>query len=677
MGCGFDNVFDARKRAEELRSQINYHDYLYYVKNAPEVSDAEYDELMRRLRAIEEHYPELISPDSPTQRVPGQPVEAFGVVEHREPLLSLANAFNYEQLKAWHRRATSLAEVDGFTMVCEPKIDGLAVALVYENGRFVQGATRGDGYRGDNITENLRTIRSIPMQLRSDRVPEGFEVRGEVYMPKPAFERLNERLLDQGETIFANPRNAAAGSLRQKDPRVTASRKLDIWIYQLGWARGSRPPTHWETLRWLGELGFRINPHIARYDSLDAIERHYRQWAEKRHDLEYEIDGLVIKVDEIALWERLGFVGREPRWAAAYKFPPIQATTKLLGIAINVGRTGSLNPFAILEPVRVGGVVLKQAALHNEDDIRRKDIRIGDTVIVQRAGDVIPQVVGPVVSRRTGAERAFVMPKRCPVCGGEVYRPPGEAMSYCANRVCPAQMFRWLTHFVGRGAMDIEGLGEQWCAILLEQGLVQDPADVYYLTREQLLSLERMGPVLAEKLLANIEASKERPLGRLIFALGIRHVGSEIAETLANQLGSLNALASASLEELQAVAAIGPKIAESVHEYFRDERNRRVIEKLRRAGIRMEQERVERKAGPLTGQSFVITGTLASVPRSRAEGLLRELGADVGTSVTRKTTYLVAGEQPGSKLQKAQGYGTKLMDEETFLRLLREHGAAP
>ena len=417
MSCGIQHVQEARLAAEELRSQVNYHDYLYFVKDAPEISDAEYDELMRRLRAIEEHYPELITPDSPTQRVSGGPVEAFGVVQHREPLLSLANAFNFEELRAWHKRASGLAEADAFEMVVEPKIDGLAVALVYEGGRFVQGATRGDGTRGENITENLRTIRSIPMQLRAE-VPARFEVRGEVYMSKVAFERLNSRRADRGEPLFANPRNAAAGSVRQLDPRVTASRRLDIWVYMLGWTEdGRRPGTHSEALQWLSGLGFRINPHIARFQELEAIHRHYQQWVDKRHELEYEIDGLVVKIDSLELQDRLGTVGREPRWAIAYKFPPIQATTKLKSIEINVGRTGSLNPYAVLEPVQVGGVILKQATLHNEDDVRRKDIRIGDTVIVQRAGDVIPQVVGPVVGKRTGEEREFAMPKRCPACG--------------------------------------------------------------------------------------------------------------------------------------------------------------------------------------------------------------------------------------------------------------------
>ena len=671
MSCGIERVQEARLAAEELRSQVNYHDYLYFVKDAPEISDAEYDGLMRRLRAIEGHYPELITPDSPTQRVSGQPVEAFGVVQHREPLLSLANAFSFEELQAWHRRAAGLAEVDGFDMVVEPKIDGLAVALVYEGGRFVQGATRGDGLRGENITENLRTVRSIPMQLRGRSVPARFEVRGEVYMSKTAFERLNNLRADKGEPLFANPRNAAAGAVRQLDPRITASRRLDIWVYQLGWTEdGDRPDTHWQSLQWLDGLGFRINPHIARCSDPEEVHQRYEEWIEKRHALEYEIDGLVVKIDRVDLQQRLGFVGREPRWAVAYKFPPIQATTKLLRIDINVGRTGSLNPFAILQPVQVGGVTVKQATLHNEGDVRRKDIRVGDTVIVQRAGDVIPQVVGPVTSKRTGKERRFVMPKRCPVCGGEVVRPEGEAMSYCVNPTCPAQTFRWLTHFVSRGAMDIDGLGEQWAYVLMDKGLVEDPADLFSLTREQLLGLDRMGPVLADKILANVEAAKRRPLSRLLFALGIRHVGSEIADILANEFASLDALASAKPEELAAVPAIGPKIAQSVHDYFRGGRQRKIVKKLKAAGVNMRQQRAAPAEGPLSGQTFVISGTLASMPRSEAEAKLRALGAKISSSVTKKTTYLVTGAGPGSKLQKAQQYGTKLMDEQELLRLL-------
>jgi DNA ligase (NAD+) len=669
-------LYEARQRVEDLRAQIRYHDYRYYVLDSPEISDAEYDKLMRELRELEAQFPQLITPDSPTQRVGGEPVEAFGVTEHRTPLLSLANAFNYEELKAWYRRTVTILEIESFPLVCEPKIDGLAVALVYEDSRFVQGATRGDGFRGENVTENLRTIRSIPMRLLAKDVPPRFEVRGEVYMPRIAFERLNEERTDQGQPRFANPRNAAAGSVRQLDSRITAQRSLDIWVYQLGWADGPYPPTHWETLHWLQGMGFRVNPEIGRYEKLEDVERHYHQWVERRHDLEYEIDGLVVKVDPFQYYERLGVVGREPRWAIAYKFPPIQATTKLLAIEINIGRTGSLNPYAVLEPVQVGGVTISKATLHNEEDIHRKDVRAGDTVIVQRAGDVIPQVVGPVVSKRTGREKAFVMPDRCPVCGTEVVRPEGEVMRYCPNPACPAQAFRWLTHFVSRGAMDIEGLGESWCYVLLEQGLVKDPGDIYSLTREQLVGLERMGEKSAENLLSAIEASKDRPLGRLIFALGIRHVGSEMAAILARQFGSIDALARASVEELEAIPTVGPRIAESVHQYFRDADNLRVIEKLRRAGVRMAEEVAPAPTeGPLAGLTFVITGTLASMPRSRAEELIEQLGGSASDSVTKKTDYLVVGESPGSKLQKAQRYDTKLLSEQEFLELLRQHGA--
>jgi DNA ligase (NAD+) len=558
-------------------------------------------------------------------------------------------------------------------MVCEPKIDGLAVSLVFDNGHFIQGATRGDGFRGENITENLKTIRSIPMQLRGSHFPASFEVRGEVYMPKSAFERLNEDRAERGEPLFANPRNAAAGSVRQLDPRVTASRRLDIWIYQLGWSEEDQiPRTHWDTMHWLGDLGFRINPNLRRFDYLEEVDAFYHEWRDRRHDLEYEIDGMVVKIDDKHLWDELGFVGREPRWAIAYKFPPIQATTVLKRIAINVGRTGTLNPFAILEPVQVGGVIVKQATLHNEDDIRRKDIRQGDTVIVQRAGDVIPQVVGPVVSKRTGKEKRYKIPKKCPVCGSEAYRPEGEAMAYCTNVSCPAQMFRWITHW--SGVMDIEGIGEQWVSTLLERGLISDPADIYSLTSEQLIEIERMGPVLADKVIKNIGTSKGRNLGTLLFALGIRHVGGEIAHTLADHFGTLDALAGAPAEDISAVEGIGPKIAESVHAYFRDDGKRKIIEKLRRAGVNFQQRRAAPKEGPLKGQTFVFTGALAAMPRSHAERLVSGLGAEAASSVTRKVTYVVAGADPGSKLQKAQSYGIPVLTEDEFLGMMRDHG---
>lgn len=659
-------------RAEELRSQINYHDYLYYVKTSPEVSDAEYDELMRRLRVIEEHYPQLIAPDSPTQRVGERASEAFGVVEHREPMLSLANAFKFADLQAWHQRASRLAGTSEFQYVCEPKIDGLAVSLVFENGRYVQGATRGDGLRGENITENLRTIRSIPMQLQGKGFPPRFEVRGEVYMPKTAFETLNEERAERGEALFANPRNSAAGSVRQMDPALTAARKLDIWIYQLGWAEGATPQTHWETLQWLSGLGFRANPDIRLLDSLEAVQAFYRDWEERRHTLDFEIDGMVVKINDKALWDELGYVGREPRWAIAYKFAPMQATTQLKRIAISVGRTGSLNPFAMLEPVQVSGVIVKQATLHNEADIRRKDIREGDTVIVQRAGDVIPQVVGPVVSRRTGNPQRYRLPKRCPVCKTEAVRPENEAMAYCPNVSCPAQVYRWITHYAG--VMEIDGLGEQWVWNFLEKKLIADPADLYSLTFEQLTALDRMGEKSATNLMVNIAASKGRNLSTLLFALGIRHVGSEVALLLANHFVTLDALATATPEEISETEGIGPKIAESVAAYFRDEGKAAIIAKLKAAGVNTEQQAPKRVEGPLTGYTFVFTGTLAAMSRGKAEALVTTLGAAAISTVTRKVTYLVAGADPGSKLQKAESYGITVLDEAGFLGMMREHG---
>jgi DNA ligase (NAD+) len=664
---------EAKLRVEELRSQIAYHDHRYYALDSPEISDAEYDALMRELLALEEKHPELITPDSPTQRVSGAPVETFGVVEHRLPLLSLGNAFAEDELRAWYRRVTALAERTDIAMVCEPKIDGLAVALVYENGAFVQGATRGDGARGENITQNLRTIRSIPLALPKE-APFRFEVRGEVYMTKKGFERLNDERAGRGEPLFASPRNSAAGSLRQLDPTITATRPLDIFVYQLGWTEGTPPATHWQSLQWLGEVGFRVNPYIERFDSIDAVVAHVQRFEEKREELDYEIDGLVIKVDELSLQRAMGVVGREPRWAIAFKFPPTQATTKLLRIDVNVGRTGSLNPFAVLEPVVVAHATVKLATLHNEDDIRRKDIRIGDTVIVQRAGDVIPQVVGPVVSRRTGAEVEFEMPATCPACGTPVVRPPGEAMRYCPNRACPAQIFRLLTHFAGRGAMDIEGLGESLADQLLRSGLVKDLADVYYVGKEDLLKLDRLGEKSASNLIARIERSKTRPLGNLLFGLGIRHVGDETAQLLAGHFGSIDAMAAAEVDELGAVPTIGPKTAESVYEYFHDEQNLALVEKLRKAGVRLVGERAAAREGPLQGLSIVVTGSLERWSRNEVESMIKRLGGAVGSSVTRKTSYLVAGESPGSKLAKAQEYSVPVLDEAAFAALLDEKG---
>ncbi len=670
----------AGKRIAELREQINYHNHRYHVLDSPEVSDAEYDALMADLRGLEEEHPELITPDSPTQRVGAAPLEAFGAVEHPVPLLSLANVFSSEELLAWHRRISNLVPGREMDFVCELKMDGLAVALTYTDGHLTTAATRGDGYRGEDITQNLRTIKSIPLTVPKD-APRKFEVRGEVYLSRSGFEKLNKERAEEGQPLFANPRNAAAGSLRQLDSRVTAKRPLDICIYGLGYAEEegggvaanrAMPPTHWDTMEYLKSLGFKISPHNAYVPDINHAEKYCRRWVEERENLEFEADGIVIKVNSLELQRVLGTVGHDPRWAVAYKFPAIQATTRLLDIGINVGRTGSLNPYAILEPVYVGGVTIKRAALHNEEDIRRKDIRIGDTVVVQRAGDVIPEVVAPVVSKRNGEERLFEMPALCPSCKSEVVKPEGEVMTYCTNASCPAQIYRLLAHFVSRGAMDIDGVGGKLVAALRNEELVKDVADLYSLREQDLINLERMGEKSVHNVLDAIEKSKERPLARVIFALGIRHVGAETAELLASHYGSMDRLASASEEDLLEVPTIGPKIAESIADFFHKKENRDIIDKLRRAGVRLDEEAKGQKERPLLGQEFVLTGRLEAFPRIEAETRIKELGGSVGSSITGKTTYLVVGIDPGSKLEKARALGTRILNEEEFRRLLEE-----
>ncbi|MBN1643882.1 MAG: NAD-dependent DNA ligase LigA, partial [Dehalococcoidales bacterium] len=565
---------------EELRQKLNYHNYRYYVLDSPEISDEEYDSMMRELKQLEEQYPQFLTPDSPTQRVGATPLEAFGVVEHPLPLLSLGNAFVTEDLLAWHARTLKLLGLEQFDMVCEHKMDGLAVALTYINGQFTTGATRGDGLRGENITQNLRTIRSIPLSVPQG-APSRFEVRGEVYLPKKGFQKLNREREDEGLPVFANPRNAAAGSVRQLDPRITAKRPLDIYIYMLGYAEGkAMPPTHWETMEYLKSLGFKINPNNRRVSRIEEAEAYYQSWTQKRESLPYEADGVVVKADLLRYHDFIGDVGREPRWAIAYKFPAIQGTTLLKEIAISVGRTGTLNPYAILEPVQVGGVTIKQATLHNEDDIRRKDVREGDWVYIQRAGDVIPEVVGPIVSKRTGKEKEFSLPGKiydkekkrpaCPVCGGEIVRPEGEVAYYCSNAACPAQVQGRIELFVSRGAMDIRGLGERLIARFLEEGLVKDAADVYTLYKERgtIANLEKLGEKSADNILNAIEKSKKQSLARLIFALGIRHVGEETANLLVGYFNNLDELGKASRDELMTVPSIGPKIADSIIAFF-------------------------------------------------------------------------------------------------------------
>jgi len=672
----------ARERIEKLRAEINHHNYRYYVLDDPEVADAEYDGLMRELKALEEKYPQFLTPDSPTQRVGAAPVEAFGVVEHPLPLLSLGNAFSSEELTAWYNRISRLIPGQKFDFACEHKIDGLAVALTYINGKLATGATRGDGVRGEDITQNLRTVRSIPLSVPEDAPPR-FEVRGEVFLPRAGFEKLNRERAKEGLPLFANPRNAAAGSVRQLDPRITARRPLDIYIYMLGWAEGrATPPTHWETMDYLKSLGFKVNPSNRLLETIEQVAEFHHSWEEKRGSLRYEADGIVVKVNQIALQERLGDVGREPRWSIAYKFAAVEGTTILKSIEISVGRTGTLNPYAVLEPVSVGGVTIKHAALHNEDDIRRKDIRIGDTVIIRRAGEVIPEVVGPVKSKRTGKEEEFSLPDKlynkeekrpaCPVCGAEIFRPEGEVMYYCSNASCPAQAQQRIEHFASRGAMDIRGIGESQSSMLLKEGLAGNVSDLYYLKdkKERLLQIERMAELSVDNMLAAIEKSKNRPLARVIFALGIRHVGSETAEILARRFHGIEALAKASREELINIEAVGPKIADSIVAFFHEETNQKIIERLRKAGVTLE-EKVKSEKLPLAGMEFVITGRLEAFSRQEAETRIKALGGTAKDNVTRKTSYLVVGADPGgNKLTKAQELGTGQIKEEELLRLL-------
>ena len=657
------------ERVHTLRQELNRHNYLYFVLDAPEISDGQYDRQMRQLRELEERRPDLVTTDSPTQRVGAEPAEGFAQAQHPFPMLSLGNAFNEDELRAWHQRTTNLLDGAGFEMVCELKYDGLAVALTYEDGVLVRGATRGNGSVGEDVTSNLRTIKSIPLRVLGD-APQRFEVRGEVLLPKSAFQKLNEERAAEGLPLYAHPRNTAAGSVRQLDARVTAQRPLDIFVYSLGYAEGVVPDTHWDTFDYLGSLGFKINPNNRRFQTPEEVIDYYRSWLKNAEGLDYGCDGVVIKVDRFDLQQHLGDVGREPRWAIAYKFPATQSVTQLLDIGVNVGRTGSINPYAVLEPVDVGGVTVRQATLHNQDYIRAKDLRIGDWVVVERAGEVIPQVVSVVTARRTGKEKRFRMRRKCPSCRQPVSRPEGEAMSLCVNAACPAQLVRLLEHFVSKGAMDIEGLGTKQTATLLEQGLIEDVADLYYLKVDELLNLERMAETSVSNLLAAIESSKERPLSRVLVALGIGHVGSEVADLLARRFRTIDALMAATEVDLSSIPSIGPKIAEAVVAYFRNESNRRVVEKLRKAGVRLEDEaRPEPAEQILAGMRFVVTGRLQSFSRSQIEGRIKELGGAVSGGVSGKTDYLVAGEDAGSKLADAQRLEVKTLTEKEFLDL--------
>ena len=675
------------ERIAQLRREINYHNYRYHVLDDPVVSDAEYDALMDELRGLEAAHPELITPDSPTQRVGAQPAEGFVKVEHPAPILSLNKATDGEEIRAWWERVSKFLPPDAPppAWVVEPKLDGLTVVLHYEDGLFVLGATRGDGIVGEDVTANLRTVRTLPLRIpvtsahtpphSHTPVPPKLVVRGEAMMLIEDFEELNRQQAEAGEKSFANPRNAAAGSLRQLDPRVTASRPITLLCYSIVAADGPVPSTQWETLAYLRELGFPLSEHVARFESLDRVIAYCEGWIEKRDTVDYELDGLVIKVDDLATQAAMGAVGRAPRGAVAFKFPGREATTRVLDIGVNVGRTGALTPYAVLEPVRLGGVTIRKATLHNFEDLQRKDIRIGDRVTIKRAGDVIPYVVGPVLAARTGSERAYQMPGVCPSCGEPVVSSEDEVAVYCINVACPEQRVRRVGYFAA--LMDIEGLGERTAQLLVERNLVQDAADLYYLKRENLLELEGFAEKSTDNLLAAIEASKGRPLAQVIAALGIQGVGGTVAQLLAQHYRSLDELAAASRGELEAVEGLGPHTAGAIVGWFARPRNRKFIDKLREAGVKLEQEVPAAPVeGLLAGLTFVITGTLPTMSREVATRLIERHGGRVTGSVSRNTDYLVVGESPGgTKYRKAQQLGVPVIDEAQLLGMTGQEQA--
>ena len=660
-------------RVKELREQINYHNYRYYVLDDPVISDAEYDRLLQELTRLEEQYPELLTPDSPTQRVGAAPLEKFETVAHRQPMLSLENAFSEAEAREFDERLQRfLRTTTDFHYVMEPKMDGTAIELVYEYGRFMVGSTRGDGIRGENVTQNLKTIHTIPLQVltREEPAPELLEVRGEVYMDLEDFKKLNEQRQAQGEPAFANPRNAAAGSLRQLDPTITAARPLKIYCYGVGEVRGRSFATHWEVLQTLIKWGFRVNPLIERGIGREAAIAYHQRLEHQRHGLPYEIDGVVIKVDSLTLQERLGTKARSPRWALAYKFAASQETTRVLDIVVNVGRTGAVTPMAVMEPVEVGGVTVSRATLHNEDEVARKDVRVGDKVLIQRAGDVIPEVVKVILDERPPNARPFQMPKTCPVCGTGLVRPIGEKVTRCPNPDCFGAQTRAIMHFASKTAMDIDGLGEKIILQLVNAALVKDVSDLYNLTEGDLLPLERFAEKSAQNLISAIQGSKRPPFWRLINALGLRYVGEATAQVLAQHFRNLEDLGQASEEELLQVEGVGEQVASSIVEYFQNPRNQELLRKLKEAGVR-EQRVAPRAAGPLADQTFVFTGGLGRLSREEAKALVTARGGKVSSSVSAKTDYVVAGAEPGSKYARAKELGVTILDEAAFEELLR------
>jgi len=664
---------DVRRRIADLRRQLHYHNYRYYVLDSPEISDADYDRLFRELQDLEAQHPALVTPDSPTQRVGAPPLEEFATVQHRIPMLSLGNAFDEAELRAFDeriKRHLGLPADQAIDYMAELKVDGLAVSLSYQRGVFTHGATRGDGFTGEDVTVNLRTIRAIPLRMLTEKPPALLEVRGEVYLDKREFERINRQREEAGEPLFANPRNAAAGSVRQLDSSITASRRLDMICYGVGAAEGVDFQRHSQVLEYLRKMGFKASPQSSLCRGVQEAAAYCQEWQQKHGQLGYGTDGVVVKVDSLALQRELGQVSRSPRWAVAYKFPPEEQTTVVKDIIVSVGRTGALTPVAVMEPVVVSGSTVQHATLHNEDEVMRKDVRIGDTVVIRKAGDVIPEVLSVITSKRTGRERKFRMPTKCPVCGADVVRPEGEAVARCTGIACPAQLLGRIEHFFSRGALDADGLGPALITQLVLRHLVHDPADLFFLTKEQLLTLDRMADKSAQNVLDAIAGVKRPPLPRLIYALGIRHVGDHVAEVLADRFGSLDKLASAAEQELSQTPEIGPKIAASIAVFFRQQQTRELLDKLRRAGVRPRAAAAVATAagGPFAGKTVVFTGAL-SMPRSQAEQIVKSQGGRAASSVSKSTDYVVLGEDPGSKYDKARQLGISVLTEEEFRRM--------
>ncbi len=666
-------ITQARVRIEKLRKELDYHNHLYFIEDRPELSDAQYDSLMQELRALEARFPDLITISSPTQRVGSNPSRAFNTVDHRIPMLSLANAYDTNDLYSWHNRAKKIIDADHFPMVCELKYDGVAVTLQYQDGIFAIGATRGNGTVGEDITSNLRTIKSIPLRLHKHHPPR-LEVRGEVYLPKSEFLKLNSERIEQGLEPYSNPRNTASGSLRQLDPSVTASRHLDIFIYGLSGTENDVADSHIDTLDYLRELGFKINPNNKLVAEIMDVEKYHKEWTKNLDSLDYDCDGTVVKVNNLRYQALLGSIAREPRWAIAYKFPADQGYTRLIDIKVNVGRTGRINPYAEFEPVKVGGVIIKQATLHNEDYIRSKDLRIGDWVTVERAGDVIPQVKESDKSRRSGIEEPFLMPTNCPSCNYCLERNKNEAAVLCNNSYCPAQFTRLFEHFISKEAMNIEGMGGKLGLALIQHGLVSDIADIYYIERDSLLSLDRMGNKSTTNIMNSIEESKNRPLERCLYALGIEHVGIEASRLLSSQLGTIDMIMSATINDLQEIPTVGPRIAEAVHTYFSRTHNKKLVHKLRSVGLfsTSDSQDGSQSSSILRGLRFVVTGRLEAYTRTEVTSSIIALGGSISSTVSNRTNYLIAGSDGGSKLVDAGRLGIPVLSEDDFNAMIEQ-----